>query len=153
MTLTLFALSVSRSDAVGYALLLVTIGFTVAGYLLSRAGLAADAKAKAVGDVAEKAQSAVADATQTNADAQKAVAQMTGPSADAVADNTAKVVQTASVVRDQVAQVNAALDQLTGNQAPARVMWALALLSLLAALVSFDIVSLEIASHAATPKR
>lgn len=129
------------NDEIGLVLLGLVVFFAVLGYLLSREGLrAVEVAAKEAEGAAEKAKEAVAAA-------QVALADTTGAPARALAADTASVATTTTAIADQLGQVNDALAALTGRQAPARVAWALATLSLVAAFVAFDLVSVTVAQN------
>lgn len=133
------------NDEIGLVLIGLAIVFALFGYRLSRVGLAQ------VNTAVQDVRSAADEAKQAVANAQQAIAQETGATATAVAANTTTVATTTSVISDQIGQVNDALAGLTGNQAPARVAWALCALSLAAALVSFDLISVAVAPDANAP--
>jgi CBS domain containing-hemolysin-like protein len=133
------------SDEVGLVLVGLTIFFAVLGYSLSRVGLAK------VSTTADAANAAAKEAKAVVADAQQAIAQQTGGDATEVAANTATVAIKTSVISDQITQVNDALAGLTGNQAPARVAWALCALCLVGAFVAFDLISVAAAPEADAP--
>jgi len=146
--MNLIAVTVSRGDVIGYFFGLLAVFFTVLGYALSRVGLKADADAQKVKQAADAAQTAAAQAQQTAANAQQSIVEETGDHAQAVANSSAQVASATNVIQDEISNVNEALGQLTGNQAPARVMWAIAVLCLLSALVSFDLISSTVGSDA-----
>ena len=137
------------NDEAGLVLIGVTLVFALLGYLLSTAGLR-QAKDQ-VESVASNAQQAAAQATQAVAQAQRNIAQETGPQATQVAADTATVAQSTTVIQDQLGEVNAALQGLTGPQAPARVAWSLCVFSLLFALVAFDLIALDMSPDADAP--
>lgn len=130
------------NDEIGLVLLGLAVFFAVLGYLLSRAGLAQ------VSTATQEAQQAANEAKHAAASAQQAIVQETGSPAAQVAANTTTVAAATTAISDQIGQVNDALAALTGNQAPARVAWALCALSFVAALVSFDLISLAVAPDA-----
>jgi hypothetical protein len=145
--MNLIALTVSRGDAIGYVFVVASIVFASFAYFLSRRGFRADAEAK-VREAADAAKTAMVAAEKTAASAQKSVAQATGPHVEAIADNTAEVASATSVLQDSISEVNTKLNQMTGNQAPAGAMLAIAVLCLLSALVSFDLISTTVGSEA-----
>jgi len=129
------AVTVARGDAIGYALLLLTVVFAVFGYLLSNKGLNTQ-QAATVTQAAQQAKVAATNARGSLAQAQTLVAQ--GASADQKLDEAVNSVDSMTA---QMTAVDDALGGLTGSQAPARAMWALGSVSLLAALISFDLIN------------
>lgn len=122
------------NDEIGLILLGLVIFFALLGYFLSREGLkAVEVAAKEAGEAAEEAKEAAAIA-------QVALADTTG----APTRTLAAVETTTMSISDRLGDVNDALAALTGRQAPARVAWALAALSLVAAFVAFDLVAVTV---------
>jgi Sec-independent protein translocase protein TatA len=139
--MTPIALAIPHNDGVGYVLLLVTVILVLIGYRLSQAGFQADAAAAQLRDAASKATVAASKAQETTARAQQSIAQERGENVQTVADSSLQMVTATSLLTDQIGEINDSLSKLTGNQTPARVVWSLAALCLVAALVSFDLFS------------
>lgn len=134
------------NDEIGLVLVGLTIFFALLGYVLSREGL------KTVEAAAKDAQSAANEAKEVVASAQVALAEGTGAPATALAATNAGVLTKTTALSDGIGQVNDALAALTGRQAPARVAWALCALSLVAAFIAFDLVSVAVAPDATVPE-
>jgi hypothetical protein len=132
-------------DEVGLVLVGLTVFFAVLGYLLSRQGL------NEVKTATQQVQQAANTAKQTTASAQVVVVDATGPPAASVAQSSKDVADATTKISDQLGQVNEALAGLTGRQAPARVAWALAALTLVGAFISFDLISVAISPDATAP--
>jgi hypothetical protein len=147
-TIGVLAISVARQDVIGGVLVLLSLFFAVLGYLLSKEGLKATSAAEAVTSAMEDAQSVASEAQQTVASAQRTMAQETGVPPEKVAASSESVAASTSAIQDQISAVNDALSGLTGNQAPARVAWSFSALCLVGALVSFDLISLNVSSGA-----
>jgi hypothetical protein len=147
-TIGVLAISVARQDVIGGVLVLLSLFFAVLGYFLSKEGLKATSAAEEVTSAVQKTQSVASDAQQTVASAQRSIAQETGVPPEKVAASSESVAASTSAIQDQISAVNDALSGLTGNQAPARVAWSFSALCLVAALVSFDLISLDVSSGA-----
>lgn len=133
------------NDEVGLVLVGLTVFFAVLGYLLSTKGL------KQVSAAATETQAVAKEAQTAIADVQLSIAQETGTPAAELAQSSTAVAKSTGAIHDQLAGVNTALEGLTGNQAPARVAWALCALCLVSAFVAFDLISVAVTPEAKAP--
>lgn len=127
-------------DAVGVILLGFAAVSLVIGAVLAYRGLASVDKAAHEASEAAKATKQAAAQTQTT------LAGASGASADELATANQELVAKVASVDSAIGEVTTALGELKGVFTPTRAFLAFALLSFLASLVAFDVISLDLSA-------
>jgi hypothetical protein len=123
---------------VGYVLLGAAGVAAIIGWDLARRGFSQ------VGTAASASTAAANELRSLVGSTQLALAAETLPAASDLAEANAEAIEKAGALEGAIEQVNSALAGLTGTFAPARVLFAFALLLILASLVALDVVSATI---------